>query len=129
MNARTQRGSARSRLSLAIAASLTALVAIPAVHAEEARQSASVPVHYSAREASTDLGAQRLYRRLQAASRTVCEPYQSRDLVKLSLYNTCYQHALADAVANVNLAALRDLHNEHNAVRVAKASNVAKPAG
>jgi|GEM_PF-874536 len=121
MNIRIKRDSARVCLVLA-AASLAAMSALPSAHAEDGEPQ-SVSVHYSVQATSTEAGAQKLYRQLQAASRAVCQPYQSRELARLSLYNTCYQQALANAVANVNLAALRAVHNERNTVRVAKNNN------
>jgi hypothetical protein len=54
----------------------------------------------------------------------VCQPYESRELAKLAVYNTCYQQALANAVENVDLTTLRNVYKdkEHSAVRVADAA-------
>ena len=122
----THVGSARARLSIVIVSAIAGWCSV-AVHAQNAAEPASVTVPYSAQEANTASGAKQLYRRLQAASRAVCRSYESRELARLALYSRCYQHALRDAVAHVNLANLREIHTEHNPVRVAANVAAAKP--
>jgi UrcA family protein len=60
---------------------------------------------YTVRFADLDLskldGAQALYRRLNKAAAIVCSPLQSRQLEMAAQYQSCINHAIVGAVANV----------------------------
>jgi len=61
---------------------------------------------------STFTGTASLYARLQAASRSVCEPLASRELSRIKQYNDCYEKALDSAVREVRSLSLSTLHGD-----------------
>lgn len=71
----------------------------------------SVTVHYGDLNLSTIAGAHTLYRRIVGAARFSCG-YTGRSLLEQSEWKSCYQHAIADAVAAVNSPTLNTVYNQ-----------------
>jgi len=61
-----------------------------------------VTVNYRDLNLSTIEGATALYQRLQAAARAVCDGPQSEGVHAYQEWRSCYQAAIADAVAMVD---------------------------
>jgi UrcA family protein len=73
----------------------------------------SVPtrvVHFDDLDISKPAGAQKLYRRIEAAARQVCESNVKSDLRTMSREHACYQQAIDNAVRAVNSVTLANLH-------------------
>lgn len=69
-----------------------------------------VVVSYSDLDASTDLGAKMLYARLRSAARNVCAAYEGDSLHSKNLWNNCQSSALTNAVADLELNKVSELH-------------------
>lgn len=67
-------------------------------------------VSYADLDLSKPAGAATLYRRLKAAARMVCSPYDSR--ITRKSWRECYDNAISDAVAEINRPTLAALHAE-----------------
>jgi UrcA family protein len=73
----------------------------------------SVAVNYRDLNLATIEGAITLYQRLKGAARTVCEGPQT-GVAAYQEWRSCYQAAMADAVAKVNNPLLTALHRGPN---------------
>lgn len=62
-------------------------------------------------------GAQRLYRRLNAAAQQVCAPLEDKALARMHRYRICVRATLADAVAQVDQPLVTDIHHSSGNVR------------
>ncbi len=85
----------------ALATASTANLASATTVDDEARQTV---VRYSDLDLSRTEDARRLYGRIQAAAREVCENFRSADLRRTQIYRQCMEKAIADAVAKVQSA-------------------------
>ena len=68
-------------------------------------------VAYGDLNLETEAGARVLYSRLRNAAKDVCEPMESRYLSRKSLWQSCFDNALTNAVAQVNKTRVTALHN------------------
>lgn len=93
------------RLALA-AATLMAALTTGATAAEVPQ----VHVNYQDLNLNTPAGAQVLYRRIRTAADHVCAIPGTRDLTTLGAAKACANHAIADAVAQVNNPQLTGLY-------------------
>ena len=104
----------------------TALTFGAAAHAGDAPSTATVAtttVGYTDLDLSKQADAQALYGRLQRASDRVCAQYkEQRNLVRMRLYNDCYQDTLARAVDSVGHASVQAVHAADESVRIASRS-------
>ena len=91
--------------TVAVAVLATATIAAGTANATPSADAQRV-VRFQDLNLSTSTGTASLYSRLQAASREVCAPLASRELVRVKQYNACYQKALGTAVHDVNLLSL-----------------------
>jgi UrcA family protein len=76
-------------------------------------QAADVPqvhVKYADLNLNTAAGANVLYRRIRGAADQVCGVSSTRELARLEQAKTCAAHAVADAVAAVNVPALTSIY-------------------
>ncbi|HZO22044.1 MAG TPA: UrcA family protein [Steroidobacteraceae bacterium] len=80
-------------------------------------QTETVEVRYTRAALDAPGGAERLYRRIQAAARQACGDSDPRDIVRYFMFKGCYQNALDAAVEKVNASTLTALH--HKAQRTA----------
>jgi UrcA family protein len=69
----------------------------------------SVTVSYRDLDLSTPAGARTLYARIQSAARQVCG-YEEADLIEQSIWRSCYDSAVSDAVGKVNSPLLTAVH-------------------
>jgi UrcA family protein len=70
-----------------------------------------VAVSYVRADLSEPKAARSLYKRIQAAARSVChEPTYSLELTRYRIYRQCYERAVDAAVAKVDASALTALH-------------------
>jgi UrcA family protein len=95
-------------------ASVVGLLAIaPALASNPANRSHSVTVHYRDLNLSTLAGATILYQRIKGAGRSVCGD-EGRRFDEQRQWNSCYQRAVADAVATVNSPMLTGVYSGEN---------------
>lgn len=102
-----------TRLSLRCATALVALsfsLAAAYAVADETDGAPSVTVSYADLDLSKPAGAEMLYRRIQAAARSVCGPRHSRILAQVQAFRTCYKDAVEDALQQVNESQLFAVH-------------------
>ena len=78
--------------------------------ANDANEPRSVTVQYSDLDITSHLGAVTLYGRLRSAARSVCTPFEGRELQRRALWNACYNQALSNAVIQVNRESVTALH-------------------
>jgi UrcA family protein len=67
-------------------------------------------VSYAGLDLSTRAGAETLYRRIKAAAKEVCAPWEGHELERVAKWRSCYGQAVANAVAEVHRPALTALH-------------------
>ena len=92
-----------------IAAAVTLFAALTA-----GAQAADVPqihVKYADLNVGTTAGATVLYQRIRGAADRVCGVGDNRDLARLGLAKDCAGHAVAEAVAKVNVPALTEVYD------------------
>ena len=69
-------------------------------------------VRYDVRSLSTESGARILYTRVRSAAREVCTPFESRELSRRSIWQSCVDNAVASAVLKINSPLVSALHNQ-----------------
>jgi UrcA family protein len=69
-----------------------------------------IAVNYVRADLSQPKAAQSLYRRIQAAARSVCHEPAMGELARYMKYRQCYESAVDAAVAKVDASALTALH-------------------
>jgi UrcA family protein len=57
-------------------------------------------------------GAKILYSRLRYAAQYVCSPYQSDELARKRVWQTCVENSLSNAVGQINKPQVTALHNK-----------------
>lgn len=62
-------------------------------------------------------GASALYARLRHAAGVVCEPLDSRQLGLAEKYHSCFNKAVADAVASVNRPLVSQVYQSHTGIK------------
>jgi UrcA family protein len=70
----------------------------------------SVTVRYHDLNLNNPEGIAALYGRIRGAAGDVCRPLESRELARTSLWNACFNHAVADAVKAVHNRTLSAYH-------------------
>ena len=77
----------------------------------------SVEVSFRDLDLNTPSGAAKLYRRIQAAARNVCQ-YESTSPRAQTIWQYCVRPTVNAAVANVNSPLLTELHSGHSSPAV-----------
>ncbi len=80
--------------------------------AADPQQPLTKTVIYGDLNIDSEQGAKVLYARLRSAARYVCSPFDGRDLIQKSLWQSCFDNAVASAVVQVNKARVTALHNQ-----------------
>ncbi len=80
--------------------------------AAEPQQALSIKVAYGDLNLDSVDGAKALYARLRGAAAAVCRPLEDRDLARQQARQTCFNDAVARAVAEVNKTAVTALHHQ-----------------
>ena len=75
----------------------------------------TVTVRYSDLNLDTAAGTHVLYQRLKAASRQVCRALEGRELDRYPAWRSCYDQALADAMAQVDAPQLTTANGQARA--------------
>jgi UrcA family protein len=75
----------------------------------------SVTIRYTDLDLSKPAGAETLYRRIQAAARTVCGVYKAKDLQQIAFARDCYTATVASAVMTINRPLVTALHRSRGA--------------
>ena len=104
-------GRLRTAVAFAALAACTAIGAVGSAHAA----SADVPalkVRYSDLNLSTEQGSLALYGRIVAAAHQVCVADDIRDLQAEAAVKACREHAIAQAVRDVNSPMLASVYAE-----------------
>jgi UrcA family protein len=81
-------------------------------HAAEPSQPLTKIVAYGDLNLDAEQGAKVLYARLRSAAQSVCYPLEGRDLSRKSRWQSCFDTAVASAVAQVNKTTVSALHNQ-----------------
>ena len=117
-------------MTLSVAATLCYAAAQAASPAKAQAVSGGEALTYVVRYADLDLtradGANVLYARLTHAARTVCRPFESREMGVAEKYRECMTKALTEAVANVNRPLLSQIHQSHSKTDKAGSIQLAK---
>jgi UrcA family protein len=82
------------------------------VQAGEPAQSYTTIVNYGDLNLDSEQGAKVLYARIRGAAGTVCSSLEGRNLTEKTLWQGCFDKAVASAVAQVNKASVTALHNQ-----------------
>ncbi len=69
-------------------------------------------VAYGDLNLDSEQGAKALYARLRNGAEDVCSSFEGRDLAFKKLWQSCFDSAVASAVAQVNRTGLTTLHNQ-----------------
>jgi UrcA family protein len=69
-------------------------------------------VTYGDLNLENEAGAKVLYARLRRAAQDVCSPYQSDELARKRVWQTCVENSLSDAVGRINKPLVTALHNK-----------------
>jgi UrcA family protein len=72
----------------------------------------SKTVAYGDLNLETTVGANVLYARIRTAAREVCAPFEGRELARKVRWDSCYDHAVKSAVAQVDKPSLTALYSE-----------------
>jgi UrcA family protein len=99
-------------VSYAAFALVALLFGAAGVQAQEVPKSLTKTVAYGDLNLESPKGAETLYARLRRAAEAVCVPFDSREMARKHLWQTCYDNALTAAVAQINHTSLTALHND-----------------
>lgn len=80
-------------------------------------QTRSRAVQFQDLNLMTEDGVRTLYNRLSGAARHVCGTRESRDLVRLSDWKSCYSNALDQAINDLNHPLVNALHAARDGAR------------
>ena len=69
-------------------------------------------VAYGDLNLDSEQGAKALYARLRNGAEDVCSSFEGRDLAFKKLWQSCFDDAVASAVAQINRTGLTTLHNQ-----------------
>ena len=105
--------------TFAIVSALAVLGATPALADEAAR---SMKVSYADLDLSTEAGAATLLSRIRSAARQVCG-YDGSTFTDKAIWNSCFKHAVGDAVGKVNNPQLTALYRGKGPVVTAMANH------
>lgn len=108
---KTQSISAASILAAGLIALSGAATAVPAQAAEPAQSHTQI-VRYGDLNLDSNQGAKVLYTRIRGAAGNVCSSLDGRNLTEKTLWQGCFDKAVASAVAQVNKARVTALHNQ-----------------
>jgi UrcA family protein len=72
----------------------------------------SKTVSYDARALNSEQGARSLYARLRTAAREVCSPYESPELSRRRIWQSCVDTSMESAVLKVNSPLVSAVHNQ-----------------
>ncbi len=101
----------------------------PAAHAADLDTPArSVHVSISGLDLTRPQGISRLYSRIRTAARSVCAPFEGRELAQFQQHEECVQQAIDGAVgqvANRDLTAYADSRSPHRHTRAASGLSAA----
>lgn len=107
---KTQSISAASILAAGFIA-LGGAAAVPAQAAEPAQSHAKI-VRYGDLNLDSEQGAKVLYTRIRGAAANVCFSLDGRNLIEKTLWQRCFDRAVASAVEQVNQIRVTALHNQ-----------------
>jgi UrcA family protein len=79
----------------------------------------SVVVKFGDLNLARPAGVVTLYRRLAAASTSVCAPFGGRDLARRQKWDTCREHAMSGAIARINNVELTNYYLARTGGKVA----------
>jgi UrcA family protein len=72
----------------------------------------SKTVAYGDLNLDTTVGANVLYARIRTAAREVCAPFEGRELARKVRWDSCFDHAVQTAVAQVDKPSLTALYSD-----------------
>jgi UrcA family protein len=95
--------------------SMMALAWAPLVHGASPEEAPSRHVSYADLNIDSASGAEALYVRIRYAARAVCSQYESEQLDRRSVWQSCVSKSVDAAVAKINNRMLSSIHNGSNA--------------
>jgi UrcA family protein len=108
---KTQSISAASILAAGFIALSAAATVVPAQAAEPAQSHTKI-VRYGDLNLDSEQGAKVLYARIRGAAENVCSSLDGRNLTEKTLWQGCFNKAVASAVVQVNKVRVTALHNQ-----------------
>jgi UrcA family protein len=100
---------------LAVAAAFaTSALSFTAAHADQSVDAPQITVKYADLAVNRPEGAATLYRRIWAASLSVCRPLDDGSFAGKHAMDSCIHRAIADAVSKVNQPALSLVYRAKN---------------
>jgi len=100
-----------TRIIIASLAPFASLMSSGQANADSA-QVLTKTVTYDARTLNSEQGARTLYARLRSAASEVCSPYESRELSRRAVWQSCVHDAVESAVLKVNSPMVSAAHNQ-----------------
>jgi UrcA family protein len=101
-----------SSLVVAGAVALACTTAADKAFADEVSLMHTKVVSYSDLNLDSPTGATVFYRRIRSAARDVCSSFEGRDVQRVTLYQHCFDNAVAGAVSQVNKSTVTAIHNQ-----------------
>ena len=96
------------KLATALVASILSLITLDARAAAPTDDAYSVTVQFSDLDLDRQAGIAKLYLRIKAAARRVCDQQANERLVAKQTYDVCMKRAVATAVARIDRPMLSD---------------------
>lgn len=100
-----------TKIIIASVASFTGLMSSGIANADSA-QVLSKTVTYDARTLNSEQGARTLYARIRSAAGDVCSQYESPELSRRAVWQSCLHDAVDSAVLKVNSPMVSAVHNK-----------------
>jgi UrcA family protein len=100
-----------TKIIIASLATFAGLMSSTQANADSA-QVLTKTVSYDARALNSEQGARTLYARLRSAATEVCSPYESRELNRKAVWQSCVHNAVESAVLKVNSPLVSAVHNK-----------------
>jgi UrcA family protein len=95
--------------------SMIAFAWAPLAHGGSPDEAPSRHVSYADLNIDSQNGAEALYARIRYAARSVCTQYESPQLDRRSVWQSCVSKSVDAAVAKINNRMLSSIHNSSNA--------------
>jgi UrcA family protein len=90
---------------------ITCLASAGTAQAWDPGQALTKKVTYGDLNLDSEQGAKALYNRLRSAAKEVCAPFESIELARRIVWQTCVDHAVTSAVEQVNRPMVTAVHN------------------
>jgi UrcA family protein len=122
-------GTLASRAAIPLMTALLCTAALTTTSAIAAIPPSNViELHYARAELSQPEAAERLYKRIQFAARSVCHEPPMGELSRYAIYKRCFAEAVDAAVANIDASTLTALHRSRTQRSAARLQSAREPS-